>query len=383
MKLLEKILVAHDFGKTSQNVISSAIELAKIFQSTIIPIHILPDDITNQKAKTLLNETARTKLNKVVDKIKNEGLDTGEPILMEGSPHDAIVRAAVGVSANLILLGSGETQKGDTFRLGTTAERIIQKSEKPVFVIKEDVLLNVHHILCPVDFSEPSKRALQNAITMARRFKSELTILSVCEQAKTSWLTSDNLLQTVNDEKCLEEKEKFETFLKGFNLADVNWTKEAPKGNPAEEILSAVSKKMIDLLIMGTSGRTGINRMLMGSVTEKVVREVPCSFLTLKSEDVITLELKTHIRDIEELHKTAMDLITDGFYDEAIGHLKACLTINDMYVPAYKGMAKVYDKMNRPERAQAYRMNARDIMDKIWYQKIEEEVRKLRGSSER
>ncbi len=42
MKLLEKILVAQDFGKSSKNVVSSAIELAKIFQSTIIPIHILP-----------------------------------------------------------------------------------------------------------------------------------------------------------------------------------------------------------------------------------------------------------------------------------------------------------------------------------------------------
>ncbi|MEM1259273.1 MAG: universal stress protein [Bacteroidota bacterium] len=380
MKLLEKILVAHDFGKSSQNVISSAIELAKIFQSTIIPIHILPEGIANQKAKALLNETAQTKLKEAVNEIKNEGLDTGEPILVEGIPHESIVRAAVGASANLILVGSGETQKGDTFRLGTTAERIIQKSEKPVFVIKEGVLLNVHQILCPVDFSEASKRALHNAITMARRFKSELTILNVCEQPKTSWLTSDNLLQTVSDEKCLQEKEKFETFLEGFNLTDVNWTKEAPKGNPEEEILSAISKKMIDLLIMGTSGRTGLNRMLMGSVTEKVVRGVPCAFLTLKSEDVITLELKTHIRDIKELHKTAMHLIDDGFYDEAIGHLKACLNINYMYVPAYKGMAKVYDKLNQPERAKVYRINAKDIMDKIWYQKIEKEVRKLRGS---
>ncbi|PRX55418.1 universal stress protein [Flagellimonas meridianipacifica] len=383
MKLLKKILVAHDFGKSSQNVISSAIELAKIFQSTIVPIHVLPDDIENQKAMALLNETALTKLNETAKMIACEGLETGEPILVEGVPHEAIVRAAVKVSANLILVGCGETQKADTFRLGTTAERIIQKSEKPVFVIKEEILLNVHHILCPVDFSEASKRALQNAITMARKFKSELTILNVCEQAKASWLTSDNLLQTVNEEKCKEEKEKFETFLEEFNLADVNWTKEAPIGNPAEEILSTVSKKMIDLLIMGTSGRTGLNRMFMGSVTEKVVREVPCSFLTLKSEDVISLDLKTHIRDIEELYETAMELVDNGFFYEAIGHLKACLNINDMYVPAYKGIAKAYDKLDQPEKARFYRMHASDIMEKIWYQKIEDEVRKLRGSSER
>ena len=137
---------------------------------------------------------------------------------------------------------------------------------------------------------------------------------------------------------------------------------------------------MIDLLIMGTSGRTGLNRMFMGSITEKVVREVPCSFLTLKSEDIISLQLETHIKDIEQLHSTAMELIEDGFYEEAIDQLKACLNINDMHVPAYKGLAKVYDKLNQPEKARMYRSSAKDIMDKIWYQKIEKEIRHLRGS---
>jgi len=137
---------------------------------------------------------------------------------------------------------------------------------------------------------------------------------------------------------------------------------------------------MIDLLIMGTSGKTGLNRMLMGSVTEKVVREVPCSFLTLKSEDVIALQFDNHIRDIEQLHKTALELIEGGFYEEAKDRLKVSLTINDMHVPTYRALAKVYDNLGQPNMAKTYRKNAKDIMEKIWYQKIEEEVRKLRGS---
>lgn len=380
MKLLDKILVAQDFGKSSENVIASAIELAKIFQSTIIPIHVLPDDITNEKVRSLLNETAMTKLKDTMSLIKSEGLEVNKPLLMVGAPYEVITRAAIDTGSNLILIGSGETQKGDTFRLGTTAERIIQKSEKPVFVIKEGVLLNVHHILCPVDFSEASKRALKNAITMARKFKSELTIMSVCEVSKSSWFSSENEMEIENENRCAQQKENFENFLEDFHLSDINWTKEAPKGIPSEEILSTVSRKMIDLLIMGTSGRTGLNRMFMGSVTEKVIREVPCSFLTLKSEDMISIELETHIRDIEELHKTGMELVENGFYEEAIGYLKACLNINDLHVPAHKGLAIVYEKLNQPERAKVYRNTARDIMDKIWYQKIEEEVRKLRGS---
>lgn len=380
MKLLDKILVALDFTESSQNVLQSAIELAKIFESTIIPIHILPDDVVNKKVKLMLNEMALTKLKGIEDLIRAEGLEVGKPLLIVGNPHQAIVRAAVDINANVILIGSGETHKGDIYRLGITAERIIQKSQKPVFLIKEDVLLNVHHILCPVDFSDSSRRALKNAIIMARRFKSELTILAVCELNGINWFTSEEYKEKENNLRYVLHQEEFDTFLKEFNLTGVNWKKENPKGNPAEEILSATSRKMIDLLIMGTTGRTGVNRVLMGSVTEKVVREVPCSFLTLKSEDVISLQLDSHIRDIEKLHATGMKLIEDGFFEEAIEQFKACLNINDMHVPSYKSLASAYEKLNQPEKAKTYRSNAKDIMDKIWDRKIEEEVRKLRGS---
>ena len=86
----------------------------------------------------------------------------------------------------------------------------------------------------------------------------------------------------------------------------------------------------------------------MGSVTEKVIREVPCSFLTLKSEDVINLQLDTDIKDLENLDRTAMQLMKDGFYEEAISQFKLCLNINNMHVPAYFGIAKVYEKLNDP-----------------------------------
>lgn len=379
MKLLEKILLAQDFSKSSENVVETAIELAKVFRSEVIPIHVLPDDIVNEKVNSLLNETALMKLNETAKRIKSEGVEVGKPMLEFGSPHDRIVKAAVRVNANLILVGSGENRKGDRFQLGTTTERIIQKSEKPVFVAKEGMPLNVQHILCPVDFSAASKQALKNAITMAHRFRAELTILGVCELQGLAWFTSEKDKEAENGIRSAQHKAKFDEFLKGFNLSGLNWAKETPKGDPAEEILSTISRKMVDLLVMGSVGRTGLNRLIMGSVTEKVVREVPCSFLTLKSEDVITLQMETNIQDIENHYGTAMQLMEDGFYEESIGQLKVCLNINNMHVPAYFGIAKVYEKLNNPEKAKIYRDNGREIMEKIWYTKIEEEARKYRS----
>lgn len=379
MKLIDKVLLAHDFSKSSKNVVATAIELAKIFEAEVVPIHVLPDDVVNEKVKSLLNETATSKLQETADRLKDEGVKAGEPILAYGSPYGVIVEAAMNVNANLILIGSGETQKGEKFLLGTTTERIIQKSEKPVFVVKENVPLNVQHILCPVDFSSTSRRALKNAITMAYRFKAELTVLSVCELQGSAWFTSKEDRAIENDKRCAEHKAKFDEFLNDFNLSGLKWNKETRRGNPAEEILTAISGKMIDLLVMGTTGKTGLSRLVIGSVTEKVIREVPCSFLTLKSEDIITLQLGNSIRDIENHYSMAKQLVEDGFFEEAIEQFKLCLSINSMHVPSHYGIAKVYDKLNDPKKAEIYRNSGRDIMDRIWDQKIEEEVRKLKG----
>ena len=215
---------------------------------------------------------------------------------------------------------------------------------------------------------------------MERRFRAELTILSVCELQSSSWFTSEKDREKENELRCTLHKTKFNKFLEDFNLEGVKCIKETPIGNPAEEILSVISREMIDLLIIGTAGRTGLNRMIIGSVTEKVIREVPCSFLTLKEEHVIKLQLETKINDIENLYNTAVQLVEEGFCEEAIEHLKACLSINNMYIPAYFGIAKIYEKLNKPKKAKIYSDGGVEIKEKIYYTKIESEVRKLRGS---
>ena len=182
MKSLKKILLATDFSKSTDKLIENAIIITKKFQSEIIIVHVLPN-IKNEKAKELLNESAINKLSEINEKIKKEGLKINNPILKYGVHYDEVIQLADSIKANLILVGSGEKTKNDVFQLGSTAERIIRKSNKPVWVIKNDTLLSIKRILYPVDFSVESKRALNNAITLAQKFNAELIIFSVYELA--------------------------------------------------------------------------------------------------------------------------------------------------------------------------------------------------------
>ena len=95
---------------------------------------------------------------------------------------------------------------------------------------------------------------------------------------------------------------------------------------------------------------------------------------------MISLQLDNDIKDLEELYENAEELIKGGFYKEAIGQLEACLSINNMHVPAYFGIASIHEKMKNPTKAEQFRKLGREIKDRMWYAKVEEEVRKLRGS---
>ena len=376
MKLLNKILLAIDFRNSSDNIVENAIGMGKVFLSEIILIHVLEDDIQDEKIKLLLKEAVMKRLDAIRDRIKKEGLNTGDSILEFGSFYEKITQTADKIDANLIIIGSAEKLKDDAFKLGVTAEKIIRNSNKPVWIIKKDKPLNVTNILCPVDFSRQSKQALKNAITIARRFNAQLVILNVYKEVSSGSLRLNLNFDKENERIRLEHEKKMDSFLKGFTLTDLNWKKKLEKGEPAKKILSAISTYKSDLLIIGTTGKYGLSKMIMGSVAKKVIRVVPCSIITLKTEDIIVLQLENEIKNIESHYKIAKQLVDDGFYKEAISEYKICLEINHMHIPSLNGIAVVYKKLNDKKNAKKYKNLVESVRQSLWDRKIEAEIRK-------
>ncbi len=374
MKLLKNILVAIDFNKSSENVLENSIKFAKTFKSKITLIHVLPDDIDNEKVSLLLKKAATSQLKELNDRIINESIKTGNPIIEYGNYCDEIVHASDKLNTNLIIVGAGEKLKEDTFQLGTTAEKIIRKSNKPVFVLKNNQTLDIKNIICPVDFSKESNRALNNAIIISRLFDVKLVILSVYAPFRQIFTKLDPV--EINKQRKLELIKEFDKFLEEFNLIDVNYIKEIRGGEPEEEILKAIKIHESDLLIMGTTGKSGISKILMGSVTEKVIREVLCSFITLKNEDAIILELESKIQDIEYHYTSAKALFEKGFFEESINQFNICLDINFIHIPSLKGLTSVYKKLGDIDNAKNYQEMTTKVLDQIWNMKIEQEVRK-------
>ena len=374
MENLENILLASDFHKSSKNLEKYAIGLAKAFQSKVTVVHVLPDNIQNQKTQSLLTEAALQRLEVINGGIEAEGIETGEPVMKFGDPVDQLVGLAKSMNANLMLVGSGVKLKNDIFQLGTTAEKIIRKSHIPVWVVKKDNALKIKRILCPVDFSPESNRALKNAIDLARRMKAELAILHVYKPYYSSSVWLNLKWEDENEYWRSEHAKEFDLFLKGFDLEGLKWSKEIVTGDPASEILKAIAKYKSDFLVMGTTGKSGLSRLAMGSVTEKVVKQMPCSFVTMRSEGIITPQLEKRIHDLSAHYAAAKQLMEDRHYGESIEEFQACLHINDMYVPAFMGLANVYEKSGGQGKARNYRAVAKEILARIWHNELDAEI---------
>jgi len=301
MKLLEKILLTTDFSKSSENVVNNAISLVKKIQSKITIINVLPDNIKNEKVMSLLNDAATEQLNGINEWVNSEGVKTDNPILEYGNHFDVIIQISNKIDANMILIGAGEKLVNDSFQLGTTAEKIIRKSIKPVGVVKNGEQLNIKNILCPIDFSPESERALKYAIIIARRFKAELIVFSVNQSTYSGELKLKIDWNKQNEQEYIEFIKEFNSFLENINFTDLSWDKEITVGEPSSEILKAIIKYESNLVVMGTAGKSGLSRILMGSVTEKVIRKVPCSFVTMKLEDIINLKLEAEVHKFYKL----------------------------------------------------------------------------------
>jgi nucleotide-binding universal stress UspA family protein len=145
-------------------------------------------------------------------------------------------------------------------------------------------MLEIRRILCPVDFSDHSRRALDHAIAIARWYNSTVTVLHVFSPAPVAavgpgpMVFEPIVLTSVDREQLLADVKAFAETKRAPGVAIDALLRE---GNTAGEILEQTTSTKADLLVIGTHGRSGFERLLLGSVAEKVLRKASCPVMTV------------------------------------------------------------------------------------------------------
>ncbi|MFN3739947.1 MAG: universal stress protein [Thermodesulfovibrionales bacterium] len=141
----------------------------------------------------------------------------------------------------------------------------------------------VKKILLPTDFSEGSKNALPYAVELTKQYNASLYMIHVIydiNQASGLHVPHVNLDQLYSEIESVAKKE-----LERFGLEELrgmNVQREVLRGVPYEEIVKYAEKNQIDLIVIGTHGRKGLEKIFFGSTAEQVVRKAPCAVLTVR-----------------------------------------------------------------------------------------------------
>ena len=156
----------------------------------------------------------------------------------------------------------------------------------------------IHTILCPTDFSDRSTYALQLAASLARDYSARLVLLHAA--LPTPIVYGEGVVPLEPDSFLEEARDRLaHVAIPGANIPAERRLEE---GDAANTILRVAGEIHADLIVMGTHGRTGLGRLLMGSVAEQVVRKSTCPVLTVKTPILASAPQTTTAEELVTTH---------------------------------------------------------------------------------
>ena len=220
---------------------------------------------------------------------------TIEALVREGNTATEILEQATGMKADLLVIGTHGRSGFERLLLGSVAEKVLRKASCPVMTVPRRLPDAVpagpvlyKRILCPVDFSESSLRALKYATSMAQEADGQLTVLHVVAHefenaADMASMVSDAGITVGSFVKQREEALR-RRLQEAVATAPEFCSVESliTHGKPWREVLRIAAERQSDLIVMGVQGRGAADLLFFGSTTQHVVREASCPVLTLR-----------------------------------------------------------------------------------------------------
>jgi nucleotide-binding universal stress UspA family protein len=281
MGMYKKLLVAMDTSETSLHAFKESLRISK---EDILVLAVAPpysgdlrvmgsSDITQ-----LLREPCEVALNKAMAMAEDEGAEI-RPVCVMGEAYETIVDVAEDEGRDLIVMGVKGAHSPDHLLMGSNTARVIGFSIQDVLVVPEKASIAWERILLATDGSEYSRKATERALKLVQSSGGTLKIVSVLEISPHIYAVAPEVTEEkIKLPKQYVEEVKEQATSRGI-LAE-SFVREAEY--PDQIITEVAQEKDIDLIVMGSHGRTGLKRLLMGSVTERVITHAPCPVLVVK-----------------------------------------------------------------------------------------------------
>jgi nucleotide-binding universal stress UspA family protein len=291
MPALKTILVSTDGSEQSDGAIREAIRLAKGCSSLLYAVSVVETNPEYEALAPGLVEKAGIKAKEHLDSVKGRALAEGvscSTLIRHGEePYKLIVEEAEGKGADLIVMGRRGRRGLKRAVMGSVTASVIGHAGCNVLVVPKEAELGFRRLLVATDGSRWSEAAAAAALGLARSSGSSVTIISVVpsESAEPLDIVHSGMQRELIAEKELGAAEKNARRIR--ELAEKEGVKARAyvmAGRPFEAILGAAEEDHADLIVMGSHGRTGLEKLLMGSVTERVITLSGRAVLVVKAK---------------------------------------------------------------------------------------------------
>jgi nucleotide-binding universal stress UspA family protein len=293
------IVVGTDFSATAAVAMDWAAELARQQGARLELVHAvtIPPSSTPNLSPNLgppgpqlfeeVEKAARERLLQAAEMLSARGVAAGTHLGL-GTPPQVILERIEATAAETAVLGTRGLTGLRHVLLGSTAQRVVQGSPCPVLSIHPEDLGRhrpIRSILVPTDFSADAERAIHTALRLLapREQEARLTLihafnLPIEYTAYGPIPTSIHFLRDTGLEAERRLQEQADAL--GREGLTVDWV--AKEGDPVAVIAHEAQDRGVDLIAMGTHGRSGLAHLLLGSTAERVVQHAPCPVLTVR-----------------------------------------------------------------------------------------------------
>lgn len=268
---LEKLLLATDGSRFSEGAIREAINFAKICSSSLFAVSVLETNPEYETINTKVFEKEKAEFLSHLESIKaraaKEGLSC-ETILYEATDTSkAIVDEASEKKIDMIVIGRRGRKGLLKMLMGEVAAKVIAHAPCKVLVVPRAAKIEYKTILVATDGSTHSNAAVTEALAIAKRCGSKVIAVSA--------MRDDSELEEAkaNVSKVVELGRKEGLIVEALT----------PAGRSYDVIVETAGGRGVDLIVVGTYGKTGLKKVLMGSSTEKVIGNAGCAVLVVKA----------------------------------------------------------------------------------------------------
>ena len=293
---LHLVLIGTSLGAESDAVVRAGLAVARASKTQVYLIHATPaqHSLGRYPEGAALAEihgeidALAAALRRQIERLGIQPEELAGADVHTGAPYRVLVEAARKHRAGLIVIGATDASPLAAELLGSTADRVLRKAAAPVLVVRGELAVPLHSVLAPVDLSTLSADAFHCGLNVLCQIAApdlQVRTLYAVGLMETLAARKDESFEEAARHAESSAREELRRFvLENRPEVPVRLETAVVRGEARQEILDELKACPADLVLLGTHGRGGLDRLVLGSVAATIARKAPCSVLMVSPD---------------------------------------------------------------------------------------------------